>query len=228
MGRFWDCAPPSGPIISQARQTKLTLNFVVYPGGGPLANAAVKACDLGDTACVAPVVPPGTTDAQGNVTFVLPAASVFGFEGYFDISSPLVYPTLSFLQFPLSVPEATLTGILLPSPATVQSWYDSYGAPLDPSRGTIELQAMDCRWYPASGVTVNVDGADGGALAYFVNNALSPAGTGTDQAGYAVLPNAPVDSPIKLSVTPHALGRVTSTVTLFARPESFSFMLVHP
>jgi hypothetical protein len=111
-GEYWDCPLGSGLAVSETGQTTITLNLVVAPDGKALAGASVKACDLGDTACTAPVVPPGTTDAQGNVTFVLPAfGSLEGFLGYFDIASPSTYPTLYFLQSHLSVPQVTVPAV---------------------------------------------------------------------------------------------------------------------
>src|SRR6202041_625163 len=111
-GHYWDCAPSTGTPVSQIGQTTLTLNFSVLPGGDPLDNATVKACTTDDTECASPVVAPGTTDAQGNVTFVLPSIGVAGFGGYFDVSAPTIYPTLYFLQSSLSVPQVTFPGTL--------------------------------------------------------------------------------------------------------------------
>ena len=229
LGSYWDCAP-APVLLSASAQTTLTLIFTVFPSGQPLTNATVKACDLGDIMCATPVVAPGTTDAQGSVTFVLPASGPIGFLGYFDISSPSIYPALYFLESPLTVPEATLPApILLPSASAITGFYTSYGATLDPSRGIIEIQATDCHWVPALKVTVEADIADAGVgLAYLGTNGFSPTATETDITGYAVLFNAPVSSPVTVSVTPVALGHVASAVTLFARPQSWSFMVVHP
>jgi hypothetical protein len=123
-------------------------------------------------------------------------------------------------------PRATL-GVLLAAPSLFQGFYASYGAKADPSRGIIEINATDCHWIPAPLVTARADFADGGAnLAYFINDTLTPSATATDPGGYAVLLNAPALTPVTLSVTPLALGRVANTVMLFARPGSLSLMYV--
>jgi hypothetical protein len=229
LGNFWECAT-APPLITSFEQTTITLNFVALPSGRTVAGALVKACDVTDVTCANPVVPAGVTDDAGNVTFTLPKIGPFGFWGYFDISSGSLYPSLYFLRSPLSVPTVTFPEVFLPEPSRVQDMYSALGVPPDATRGVIEIQAVDCHFTPAPNVTARAAFADAGAgLAYFSNGSptLDPTASATDGTGFAVLVNAPTGSPTTITLTPPS-GRPTSTVKLFARPATWSTMLVRP
>jgi hypothetical protein len=230
LGSFWDC-PPSSPPPSSVSETTITLNFVSLPTGAAVAGATVKACGVPDTACAAPVVAPGRTDADGNVTFVLPRVGPFGFGGYFDISGPTIYPSLYFLRHPLSVARVTFPQVYLPEPSRIGDLYAALKATPNTTRGVIEVTATDCHWTPAPHVTAHASFPDGGLdFAYFTNAAPDPdpAATSTDAFGAAVLINAPTDSAATISVTSLVHPSTRSTATLFARAGAWSFMLVRP
>jgi hypothetical protein len=230
-GAFWDCSTTRPPPLSMTGQTVITLNIVDVPGEAPVVGATVKACARTDLDCAQPVVPPGTTDADGDVTFTLGALGAVGFSGYFDVSSPSIYPSLLFLPAPLSVPQVTFPAVLVPQSSFIQGLYASTGATPDPSRGVVEVQAADCHFTPASGVTAQLMSVDAGAdvgFAYFQNTQLSLEATSTDPGGYATLLDAPVGAPLLVSMTPLAVGHAVATVSLFARPGTWSFELARP
>ncbi len=205
LGAYWDCPRQAGLLLSSISQTVVTLNLIVFPSGKPVLGATVKPCASADANCVTPILPQETSDANGNVTFTIPTvAGVVSFSGYFDIRSESTYPALYFLQAPLSVATSTLP-VLLITPSIADNFYSELGVPSDPSRGIIEVQADDCHWVPAPNVAVQSDLGDAGAsLGYFLNGPLARSAPATDFTGYAVLLNAPVNTPITFSLTPLA------------------------
>jgi hypothetical protein len=233
IGTFWDCTAPTMPPLSETGQTVLTLSLVRYPDLAPLVGATVKACVRDDIACASPVVAPGVTDASGNVTFTLVTGGPFGFGGYFEVSADSLYPSLFFLRDPLSVPRVTLPGILVPESKVIDEFYTAAGMTADESRGVVELQAADCHFSPASGVTASLVDTDAGVdpttpFLYFGDNQLSTTATSTNGSGYAVLLNAPTGVPLTVSMTAPGADHTMPTETLFARAGTWSYVLMKP
>ena len=229
LGAYWTCENGPPPVLSQTGTTKLTLNLVEYPSGSPLVGATVKACAPSDRGCSAPVVAPGTTDQQGNVTFDLAAAGLFPFGGYFDIASD-AYPTLLFLQTPLSVPEVTFPKQIVPTVSAIESEYAAGGVAPEAADGTILIQTTDCHWIPAGNVfaALDLDGGPAGAFTYLDMNGGSSTTSGTTGSGYAVALNVAVDTLFTIVTTPAAVGKATASVQMFARPGTVSMMTVYP
>ena len=229
LGSYWDCPATSGEVLSQTGQTTITLNFTLAPNGGALGGATVKACASEDTECASPVVPQGTTDPSGDVTFTLTSSLVFGFDGYFEVKSGSSYPMLLFLESPLSVPKVLIPAISVPSLDYAQSLYASAGVAPDPSRGTVSILATDCHFYPALQVTMRADWTDGGApLVYATGDTVVPDAGATQFGGSGVLLNAPVGPSLSISVAPPGQARAATAVQLFARPGTMSMMTVRP
>ena len=221
-GSYWDCAASSPGLIPSSQA--ITLVFDVVPTNAALNGATVKACTSDDVQCASPIVAPQKTDEGGAVTFVLPGVS----DVYFDVSLPgTIYPTLYFFQHAFTVPKVTLNGLLVAAPSVIEDFYSTYGVAPDATKGTIEIQSVDCHWYPAADTTATANFGDGGLpFAYFVNDQLTPSATSTAPSGFAVLLNTQVTRPATVSVTPRAVGRVLGTGAMFARAGAISFMTV--
>jgi hypothetical protein len=226
-GSDWTCTanlPPPPPATSVG--TTITLNLEDYPTFAPLPGATVKACRMSDGPCATPIATE-TTDAAGNVTFTLGLDPPFGFTGYFDVQSPTTYPSLLFLQKPLSVPRVTFPSMFVPQLSFIQTLYASAGVPLDTTLGTLQVQAHDCESLTAANVTAAVITPDAGvAFRYFDGDALTAAAT--DSLGYAVALGAPVYTGLTVGVTPASIGQEMEKGFLFARPGTWSYMALRP
>jgi hypothetical protein len=208
----------------------LTLSVNESTTGSPVVGAIAKACHREDLTCANPIST-GSTDASGKVTLALPDAPAagYGFQGYFDISSPqqAMVHYLYFLSFPLSEPHAQLAMLVL-TPGALDGMVAVAHVTLDPTRGQVAVVAQDCLLTGAPGVSFAADAIDAQTRElYFIASELSTTATATDSSGLAFFFNVPPGS-LTIRATPKAVGTVSSTASLYVQPGALSFVQAIP
>jgi hypothetical protein len=229
LGHYWPCVGKISWPHPKSTNDAVTLT-VIDPShnDAPYAGLVVKACNAADSAC-ADVLAAATTNNAGVAQLTLPTLPTYGygFQGYFDVSSPSgeVFPYLYFLSFPLSEENAVL-GLAIPLTADFLSAMSLVNATPDPQRGHIAVVANDCLLVGASGVTVSADGLDGGAF-YSQNGLPNATASATDNSGLVYFFNL-VPGQYILHATPSDVGRVTSTVRVLVRAGALSVATALP
>jgi hypothetical protein len=219
VGNFWACVGRTTWPFAPQTGVDATLTVVDFTTGAPIQNVAVAACDHLDDPCTAPVAPATTTNPQGRAEMSFMTTGLYGFQGYFDLTSPAL--SLGhyqyFLSFPLSEAKAQVLLAAL-SPATFQNLVSIAHVQLDPMRGHIVMQAEDCLLIPSSGVTVTAQGTDSKTQQfYYQGGALGTNATATDGTGLIFFFNVPPGQ-VHLEATPQAIGRVSSRVDVVVQP----------
>jgi hypothetical protein len=229
LGHYWPCVGKISWPYPKSTNEVVTLT-VTDPShnGAPYAGLLIKACNPADPAC-ADVYASGTTDSSGVAQLTLPplAPFVYGFQGYFDLSSPSgdVFPYLYFLSFPISEANAQLA---LSIPLT-KDFYSAMGlvnVSPDPERGHIAIVAYDCLLVYAPDVTVSAEGVDGGEF-YSQTGLPNATASATDASGIVYFFNM-MPGQYVLHVTPNDTGRVSSTVRVLVRAGALSVATALP
>jgi hypothetical protein len=194
----------------------------------PFVGAAVKACAKLDYACANPL-DTATADANGLVTLTVPGG-LSGFDGYLEVnggqvagSGAAVFPSLWY-PIPFIVADGWRGRTLLLSADEYVGLAAATGTTLDPTRGHVALNAVDCAYGPAADVTFSVDVADAQTVVfYLVNGVPVTTATATDQSGLAAFANLPtMGSPTRLTVVRAsagaAAGKSMGSLTFVIRP----------
>lgn len=164
----WSClADPSAAEPAADPQQPLTYSMRVVNllANSPLAGVRVRACFRADVDCANPVTPTFAGDGMVSV-------SVYeGFDGYLELTSPDMLPTLLF--FPSAWSSELLRELeqlpvsLLPASA-LNGLAQSARVRLDPSGGLLSMASYDCQGPGAAGVRFEIDTA--GVPFAFVNS----------------------------------------------------------
>ena len=229
VGQYWPCVGNVTWPFATTKSIDVTLTVTDSTTGNPVPGVAIKACTRGDPTC-ASFLDSRTTVANGQATLTI-SRSVYplGFEGYFDLTSSAnsIVHYLYFLGYPLTVPHAQIS-VLTISPTAFAGLQKQAGITVQPSRGTVAVAANDCLLLAAQGVTFTANGIDPQTtLVYFQGGIPNAAATSTDTSGLAFYLNAPAQ-PITIQATPQPIGRVSSTVSVFAVPGAISFVQALP
>ncbi len=222
IGGNWDCVGHVG-APSAVNPTQMAY-AVTDDVTGAQVGATVRACGPGDQAC-ARVVAEGVTDDAGVAHFSVPAANLFGFAGYFEVSEPPDHePLLQFFEFPLSVNALTLSSPLL-TRSELANAYAAVGlAPPDPSHGDLVIDAMDCAWTPAPGVHIDLAITDSTTRIVY---GASTSATSTGFEGDVEIYNVPA-GPNRIRMTVPGHGVVADDVAIVVRGQTRSALWVHP
>jgi hypothetical protein len=217
LGSDWSCVGLVGYPLAKSTSVALTVAFVEFNGLTPLAGLDVAMCDP-NNGCA----PSVTTDGQGKVLLEEhPAAGQRGLEGYLTISSRsmAVVPALLYWSYPLSEPDATLlsdfsrvaTGIpqrALFTPDALSARLATVGVAPASGRGHVVINAFDCSFRKAYGVTFTIPGMDGSSVAFdLVGGQAIRGATGTSGSGGFF--NIPAGS--QTVIVQESMGGKTST-----------------
>jgi hypothetical protein len=219
VGNFWACVGNVSWPFAKQKSIDATLTVLDSTSRKPVEGAVVLACTHGDDPCTAPLANTTTTQQGGAEMKLSTPTGPYGFQGYFDVTSPtqLLVHHQYFLSFPLSEPQAQLQLIAL-SPAALQTLVSVAHVQLDPTRGIIAVAAEDCLLINSPGVTATAQGIDSKTQRfYYQGGALGANATATDGSGLIFFFNVP-PGPVHIDVTPQALGRVSSSVDVIAQP----------
>jgi hypothetical protein len=163
------------------------------------------------------------------VTLTVPGG-LSGFDGYLEVnggqvggSGSAVFPSLWY-PIPFIVADGWRGRTLLLSSDEYVALAAATGTTLDPSRGHVALNAVDCAYGPAADVTFSVDVADAQTVVfYLVNGVPVTTATATDQSGLAAFANlSTMGSPTRLTVVRAsagaAAGKSMGSLTFVIRP----------
>jgi hypothetical protein len=227
IGEHWDCLGYVGWPFPKATEMTVQLTVKDASNGQPVGRVHVDACT--ELACTVPVAS-ATTDASGVASLPMPhlTSGTYGFRGYFQLSSPDIYPTLYFPAFPVSEPVAKLT-INLATPAEWAGDVALAGAKTDPARGHISVTAYDCYLNRARGLVFSAAGIDAETQVRYLNGTqFDPSVTETDFTGLAIFVNVPTGATITLRATPLSTGTTSGTTQVFTRPGALSLVDLVP
>lgn len=239
VGKYFECLGRVAWPLAKSQNLTVTLSATssAHPNGTP--GLTVKACNTTDVTCSNPLVQ-GTTDSQGSVKLAFPTIGkvAYGFKGYFDVSGPGIMPYLIFLSAPLSEEQGALT-LFLVAPADFAALTSLLQSPAadggmgpfvaEADRGVVAVSASDCFFNAAPEVVVDATGTDSRTVeAYLEGPVLSGTATMTDRSGLAFFLNAPTGTPIGIKTTPQVVGRQSSSVVVFARAGSISYIHATP
>jgi hypothetical protein len=216
VGTDWACAGHLSWPIPQSSSVALTFVATDYVSLVGVPGASVSVCSPADVACAAPLAS-AQTDATGTAVLTVSNAHTpggLGLDAYLQITDPSFVPTLFYWGFPLGTSRWTVRGELL-TPAEQQSLLASIHVTLDPNRGQIDAQVVDCAFHPAPGVGVSIDVADSETKVIYglPGNATA---TSTDQTGLVSFLDVPPGS-VQLTATARSQGAPVSRISIQVR-----------
>ncbi len=193
----------------------LTVSFVYWLTSTPIVGMSVAMCG-GAPDCSTPV-DTGVTDDAGAVTLTdyLIDPGQAGLQGFFELSSNQIYPTIVYWGFPLSSANGRFdTPIDVLTPSEVSLVLGQIG--LEPGKGVVVVAALDCQGALAPNVTIQSGFNDAGASTYYIAKSNVPSSEldATTSVGLAVIVNVPVGY-VDLFVTPSGLGTPSSILTVY-------------
>lgn len=164
----WSCLTTQTadePTVNRERPLTYGMAVVNLVGNAPLSGVQARACFRADVDCTNPVTQSFSGDGMVAVTVYE------GFDGYLEITSPGMIPTLLF--FPsawsseLLLELEQLPVLLLPASA-LTGLAESARVRLDPTGGIVSMSSYDCEGPGAAGVRFAIDTP--GVPFAFVNN----------------------------------------------------------
>jgi hypothetical protein len=228
-GQSWACldTPILWPKPPSVGTITFSVTFVSLTTEEPFIGASVQACSKLDYTCASPL-DTATADSTGMVTLTVPGG-LSGFDGYLDVtggqvggSGASVFPSLWY-PVPFVVADGWRGRTLLLSSDEFVALAGATGTTLDPTRGHVGVNAEDCAFGPAAGVTFAVDVADAQTVSfYLVNGVPVTSATATDQSGLAAFVNLPIAGSTRLTVvrasSGPAGGKSMGSLTFVLRP----------
>jgi hypothetical protein len=234
-GQSWACldSPIRWPKPSGVGTITFSVTFVDFSAEAPYVGATVKACDKLDYACATPLAQ-STTDTTGLVGVTVPAG-LAGFDGYLDVSGgndgdagsdAPAFPALWY-PVPFIVADGWRGKTEIPSTNELYALTQATGVTLDPTRGHFGLNAVDCAFTSAAGVSYSVDIADSKTVGYyFIGGVPVTTATATDQSGVGAFLNLPTTPPARLAVVKAtsgvAAGKTMGSLSFVIRPGTFT------
>jgi len=228
-GQSWSClnSPILWPKPNAVGNVTFSVTFVNFTSEQPFEGAAVKACSKLDFSCSQPLGT-GVTDGSGLVSVTVPAG-LSGFDGYLDVTGGKVGGTGA----------AVFPAIWYPIPYVIADGWrgrtellsaDEFGeltmataTQPDPTRGHIAVNAADCAFTPAAGVSFTASPSDAKTVRYYlVGGVPVTTATATDSSGIAAFVNLPTMPPAELFVVSatsgQAQGKSMGALTFIVRP----------
>jgi hypothetical protein len=230
-GNHWSCVGHVQWPAAKSRQRTITVGFVDFIASQGETGVAVKMCAPQDPTCIMPI-DQGVTDG-GLVTLTdrtgATNGGTFGLEGFFDLSSPSLFPTIVYWGFPLSETHGLLATPIpvfeaLELPAVVA--LAGANVTLDPGRGHLAFLAIDCFGNQAVGVTFSASPVGDAQLFYGAGQTLSSTGP-TDKSGSGFYFNVPPGS-VDLYATPLATGVTASHLSVSVRAGTITEVSLAP
>jgi hypothetical protein len=228
IGNNWSCVGNFEWPAAKGPRRELTLTLVdALDMSRPVTGATVKLCAQVGAACNG--LDEQVTDDQGVVKLVDDSSTIDGIalDGYLEVSSPNVYPTIIQWGFPLSEPEGILsTPIPVFSSSELSELLSAAGS-IDPAQGMIAVAAVDCLGDNSPGVRFSAGGLGPDSVLVYLNQPPTLTGP-TDERGAAIFSNVPAPGPYDVSATPDALGRPSSLQHVGVRAGWLTAVLMMP
>jgi hypothetical protein len=216
-GQSWSCldGPIAWPKPATVGNLSFSVTFVNFFSEQPFVGATVKACSKLDFTCASPL-DSHVTDATGLVTLSIPSG-LSGFDGYLDVTGgkaggtgASVFPAIWY-PVPFVVADGWRGRTLLLASDEVLSITAATNTSPDPTRGHIVVNAVDCAFGPAAGVTFSVDASDSKTVGFYLVGGVPATSAGaTDQSGIAAFVNLPTTAPARLMVVSATAGAASS------------------
>ncbi len=188
-------------------------------GDSPMPGLQIRACEVGDVACAAPVAGPVESDDDGEMCLTIDGG-VTGFRGYLELVDPA--DGFTFL-YTLRDPITTSTGELrVPFPiASVKAFYDPL---LAEGRGLIGIVMYDCLDTTGENVRFELEPNPGDALqTYLRGGTLDFKADRTDRSGTGGFVNvAPSSTPYIVRAIHADTGQVLAERAVPVRGGAFT------
>lgn len=227
-GQSWACLQsatlwPGPPTVGMVT---FSVTFVNFTAAAPFVGTAVKACSKLDYTCTSPLAS-ATADSTGLVTLTVPTGTT-GFDGYLEVTGgqddtgAAVFPALWY-PVPFVVADGWRGQTTLPATDELQTIIGATGTTIDPTRGSIAMNAVDCAFTPAAGVSFTAVPIDSKTVSYYlVGGVPVTTATQTDQSGIGAFANVPTTSPAGLTVvsaiSTTAGGKSLGSLSFVVRP----------
>jgi hypothetical protein len=239
LGKNWTCLdnPIVWPKPPDVGSITFSVTFVTFTSGQPFVGETVKACDKLDYSCSTPIRTT-TADDKGIVTVTVPTG-LSGFDGYLDVSGGKVagtgapvFPSIWY-PVPFVVADGWRGRTQLLSTEEVQYITQGTGTSVDPTRAQAAMNAVDCDFAPAAGVSFVADSADQNTVTYYlVGGVPVTTATKTDQSGIGAFLNLPTVAPARLAVVKalsgEAGGKCMGSLTFILRPGTLTTSSTFP
>jgi hypothetical protein len=229
----WACVGHVSWPRPRSAMVTMTIEVKDYVVGSDFSGVDVSICDRKDPECAHPRAH-GSTLANGQVVLQFPNpadATSLGLDGYVRLTSPEIAPYLYYWGFPLSEPEYVLvdsfqwkTAIKVLTPAELTTLSNSVGIPYDPAASVVIASALDCDARGAAGVQIKTDPVYPSVQEVYD---LDRTKTSTDNTAFAAFGPVPAGN-LDLIVTPLALGKPASRVTVNVRPGWITDVTIFP
>lgn len=228
-GQSWACldSPIVWPKPNALGNITFSVTFVSFTSEQPFEGAVVKACNKLDFACATPL-DMVTADSSGLVTVTVPVG-LSGFDGYLDVSGgkvggtgAAVFPAIWY-PVPYVIADGWRGRTQLPSTDEFAALTMASGTSLIPTRGHIAVNAADCAFTPAAGVSFTASPVDAQTVNYYlVGGVPVTTATETDSSGVAAFVNLPTMASAGLAVVSakagQAQGKSMGSLTFIVRP----------
>ncbi len=232
-GANWSCvghvAWPT-PLIQPATLTADVLDFITDQ---PVEGVDASVCRQSDPGCTGPLMT-GQTDVTGYVQLPLPSErgiASLGTDVFVQFTSPSIVPTLSYLGYPVTEPQASVGEpyVLVATPDEVTM---AFGEPVDTTRGAVQFVVADCDFVAAAGARVSIDSKDTLIRPfYYQSGAASFTATTTDNVGASAGSGGFLHVPpgeVTLTATPHGLPKPSSTAHVLVRSGAITIVFMYP
>lgn len=230
--RDWSCLENTTWARAESATLEYTGRATGALDGEPLAGVDFEVCgDTADPSCSSPVLN-GTTGGDGTFTGTLPMGDDRGgFDGYARVTGGEdVVDLLVFFNPPITEND----GAPVATPVITQSAFEriaemTIGERPNPDRGHLALEALDCSWSSAAGVTFEIETADGQTTEAYLRGGMMPDTSadrtdGSGMGGFLNVPPGDVTVTAKIAES----GEVVGTVDVFVEPGTVSEVSVAP
>jgi len=220
----WSC---SSAAPADVLGYKLTMHLTDAQSTKPLQGVVAQLCRNLDDKCAEPVGPVVTSDDAGVVTMQVEP----GFNGYVQLTSSRIAPSLYFLTPPASG-DLDLPMVPLASPLAAAAIVSAASGGMTWAKetsGIVLLTAVDCQGKPAANINFSVAGMpDPNTFIFYVVGDFPTTDVSvTDTTGYGGLVNVPAkNTTIYASLEPD--GRKVSQISILVRAGYVSYSSVTP
>ncbi len=246
-GTNWSCLSGHNlwPNPPAAAKITFSVTFVDFSSEEPFVGSVVKACDKLDYTCSSPI-DQSTTDTTGLVTLSVPPG-LAGFDGYLDVTGgevantgsdaggdagvSVLFPSIWY-PVPFVVADGWRGRTLLISEGEAVAITAATGTSPDPMRGHVLLNAADCLFTPAPGVSFTLDSADSQTVSYYLIGGVPvTSAKATDASGIGAFLNVPTTAPDRLVVASafsSGADKSMGSLTFIVRPGTVTTSSLFP
>jgi hypothetical protein len=159
----WGCLGHTAPPSAVALRPSIAINLNITETASQRvpAELSVRACNRVDLGCATPAQAPVSVAGDGQIHLSLEQ----GFNGFLEIESPSIVPTLFFVSPPLQTERQETFNVV--SSAGLMALASAGGLSIDPELGHLLVRTFDCQGEPTGGVEFSND--SGGEAFAFVD-----------------------------------------------------------